>query len=369
MIAAPRFLLCAALALSAVAMPMVVSPAFAARLQPPFAAVLPSGAVSAAKLERCAAAPAPVVTLATSSRYVEDDPTKSSVDPARSAAYEAAIKPLRDFQSEVVGWANDTVRQPKKTEKAGCALLWMASWARAGALSSLSTRQSEFNRDQALSALALAYLQIADVEMQDATLKPAIVAWFRTLAAGVIRHYETEAGSMSRANNHRYFAALGVGAVAIAAQDEALFGWAMGTLEAAACAAEPSGALPLEMRRGSRALHYQLFAAGPLVMLAEMAAQNGRDPYAVCDAGLTRIVDFGLRSLEDPAAVEALAGEAQLALPPMAKRGSLLAWLAPYAHRFPASPAAAVLERIGRPSSTALGGNLSVLFPVPAGVR
>ncbi|MBL8583714.1 MAG: alginate lyase family protein [Rhizobiaceae bacterium] len=352
------------------AVPLVVAqPAATAGLVGPFAAELPSGAVSSKKLARCAAAPAPVVSLATTSRYVEDDPTKSAVDPARSAAYDAAVKPLRDFQSEVVGWANDGVRHPKKTQKGGCALVWVAAWAKAGALSALSTNQSEFNRDQALSSLALAYLQLADLAVEDAALKPAVVSWFRAMAADVVHHYDNEAGTMSRANNHRYFAALGVGAAAIAAQDEALFGWAMATLETAACAADPSGALPLEMQRGSRARHYQLFAAGPLVMLAEMAARNGRDPYALCDGGLTRIVEFGLRSLDDPSAVEALAGEAQIALPPLEKRGSLLAWLAPYASRFPESPAAGLLEKIGRPSSTALGGNLAVLFPAGPGVR
>ncbi len=352
------------------ALPMVVpTPASADSLKPPFAAALPTGRVAADQLARCMPAPPPVVSLATNSRYAESDPSKSEVDPERSAAYEEAIKPLRDFQSEIVGWANDTVRRPAKTERAGCAFIWLAEWAKAGALGSLGTRQAEFNRDQALSALALAYLQIAGVEPADDTLKPAIVAWFRVLAQDVVRHYETEAGEMSRANNHRYFAALGVGAAAVAAQDEALFSWAAETLRAAACSAEASGALPMEMRRGPRARHYQLFATGPLVVLAELAAQNGRNPYADCDGGLTRIVDFGLRSLADPSAIEDLAGTVQIALPPRDKRGALLAWLVPYALRFPQAPAGALLDGIGRPSSTALGGNQALLYPDGAHVR
>lgn len=339
-------------------------PARAAELKSPFAAVLPSGAVAADKLAKCAPPPAPVVVLATMSRYEQEDPTKSTIDPERAAAYEATVKPLRDFQSEVVGWANDVVRRPKKLDKAGCAFVWLGAWAKGGALQSPLTGQSAFNRDQALAALALAYLQIRNVEPDDKTLRPAILDWLGRLANGVIDHYESEAGEMSRANNHRYFAALAVGATAIAVEDERFFAWAVDTLDQAVCGTDSSGALPMEMRRGPRARDYQIFAAGPLVMLAEIAERNGVNAYGRCAGGLHRIIDFGLRSIVDPSAIERLTGVEQVDFPGPGKRGTRLAWLAPYVRRFPQTTWAELFGGIdGHPSSTALGGNLALLYP------
>jgi poly(beta-D-mannuronate) lyase len=297
------------------------------------------------------------------SRYAEDDPTRSKVDPARQAAYDAAIKPLRAFQSQVVEAANDAFADPKKAKKAACVLAWLKSWADRDALVDLAVdSQTQFNRDQAASSFGLAYLEVAGFEVADKTIRPAIAQWLRRLAAGTRRYYDHEAGEMSRANNHRYFGALAVAAAAVAADDAELFGWAMDTYEKGVCSATEAGALPMEMKRGSRARYYEAFALGPLVLLAEFAERNGIPAYGKCDRAMHRIVAFSVSSMSDPSAVEALASEKQMDLPDGKPPGSLVAWLAPYARRFPDEPPATMRADIGKMSSTALGGNLGLLY-------
>lgn len=350
-------------AAAAAALAVASSPAISRELVGPFGADLPVARVARVDLTECPPPPPPVVSLATLSRYAETDKTRSSVDPDRESTYERDIKPLRDFQAEVVGWANDVVRKPRDVAKAACAYTWLKAWAEAGALSELGTRQSEFNRDQALSALGLAYLQIRGIDVGTAIERSVIVDWLVGLAEDSVEHYEHEAGAMSRRNNHRSFAALGVAAAGVIAGERRLFDWSMAWLEQATCEAGTDGSLAPEMARGKRARDYQIFATGPLVLLAEFAEANGLGAYGWCGGRLHDVVAFSLASVDDPSAVEDLAGEQQLELPPADKLGSRVAWLVPYAQRFPDEDLERRLAALGRPSSTALGGNQNVLFP------
>jgi poly(beta-D-mannuronate) lyase len=245
-------------------------------------------------------------------------------------------------------------------DDAACALLWMSAWANQGALVSLPPGEGQFNRDQAFAGLGLAYLQIAAVEVEGFNPGPAIVAWLREAAQQARVHYETQAGSVSRMNNHRYYAAVAVAVAAIAAGDEGLFGWSMETLRKASCSAGVDGSLPLEMRRGSRAREYQMFATGPLIMLAELGASNGIETYEQCDRAVPRIVGFTLRSIDDPRAVEKHAEKRQQAIGEL--KGYRVAWLAPWLKRNPDRAWAQRVGNIGKLRLTSLGGDLSLLF-------
>ena len=63
---------------------------------------------------------------------------------------------------------------------------------------------------------------------------------------------------------------------------------------------QPNGALPLEMARGGRALHYHLYALAPLVLLAEFGEVNHLDLYAHANGAIHRLVDFSVAGLQDP---------------------------------------------------------------------
>lgn len=321
----------------------------------------PAGAATTEMLAACPQPPPPLKSLPTQSRYRPDDPTKSIVDPELAKAYDAAVQPMRDFQGQVVSWANSYFGRPeRKVEDAACALLWIYAWAREKALVSLPPGEGQFNRDQAFAGLGLAYLQIAAVDVEGLEPAPTIVAWLKEAAEQARVHYESEAGRVSRMNNHRYYAAVAVAVAGIAALDEDLFAWGMDTLSRAVCSAGVDGSLPLEMERGARAREYQMFATGPLVMLAELGASNGIATYEECDNSLARIVAFTLRSIDDPGPIEKLAEEPQQAIGEL--KGYRVAWLAPWLKRNPDPMWEQRIGRIGKLRLTSLGGDLYLLF-------
>jgi poly(beta-D-mannuronate) lyase len=121
------------------------------------------------------------------------------------------------------------------------------------------------------------------------------------------------------------------------------------------------GSLPLETERGARALWYQRQAIASLVTIAEIAAVQGYDLYALEVEGrsLHRAIEFLARALERPELVLPYAranekpGEFTNYLVQdrsfMQRRGHqrhYMAWLEPYRARFPEREATRALTRL-----------------------
>src|SRR5271165_5043136 len=96
---------------------------------------------------------------------------------------------------------------------------------------------------------------------------------------------EAKGGAWSQ-NNHYYWAGVELGAVGIEANDRSDFDWAIKAAGEGIARIRPDGTLPQEMRRGKRALHYHLYAAAPLVMIAELGYPNGIDLYTEREGAL-----------------------------------------------------------------------------------
>lgn len=148
------------------------------------------------------------------------------------------------------------------------------------------------------------------------------------------------------------------------------------------------GSLPLETRRGARALWYQRHAIASLVAIAEMAAVQGRDLYAeeIDGRSLHRAIRFLLDAIDDPRRVAAYAAadvNPRIGGDPLAQDLSFLeprghgrhymAWAEIYMARFPARPEAqrlAALLRRARPEFRPMlddysGGNTTCFFAPP----
>jgi poly(beta-D-mannuronate) lyase len=70
--------------------------------------------------------------------------------------------------------------------------------------------------------------------------------------------------------------------------------------------------LPLERARGTRALHYHLFALTPRAFLAEIAERRGTEAlYLLRHGSLRRLAARSLAGLDDPAWFAARAGAPQ----------------------------------------------------------
>ncbi|MCU0831681.1 MAG: alginate lyase family protein [Rhizobiaceae bacterium] len=251
----------------------------------------------------------PVIALSLVSRYGNDDSRRDDIDEEADAAFQAGMKPVREYQRAVVKLANK-FSEKFRLHDAQCALTWLHAWAEADALREMGNHTAEYKRGTTLASLALSHAQIRSAVADDP--RTAVVdAWLVRTAMRVRDHYDALTARRSRANNHRYWAGLAVGAAATVGQDRTLFAWAVDTLRMGACAATAEGALPLELERGKKAREYHFHALNALVPLAEIAAVNGVDAYGLCDNGIKRIVEYAIRSISDPSAVEAAADAKQ----------------------------------------------------------
>lgn len=231
--------------------------------------------------QACDAPPPARIDIEANSYY--SDKNHSVVDPVKRAQNIANTKPIEDFLSHVAQDANG--------RDAACALTWLASWGEQKAmLGKLSSEQAYYVRKWTLSGMALNYARIKPqaTPAQRATIE----GWFKMLADGTIAHSDAKKGTR---NNHYYWEGLAVTAVGGVTGDARYLDWGRKVLDHALGQMEPDGALPAEMERAVKALHYQVYAATPLVFIASIL--DVRDPR------LDTLVAFTVAGSADPSGI------------------------------------------------------------------
>ena len=163
--------------------------------------------------------------------------------------------------------------------------------------------------------------------------------WTRTR---LLRHAKNQAGKRC-IQQPRVLGGLALAAEGVADNDRDGFKWGIATYQMGVDAIQPDGTLTAEMNRGQRALHYHLYALGPLVMLAEFGAANGMDLYAEDSGAIDRLVKFCTAGLEDPSILEKRTGVAQVYSLPYS--GLDIGWAVPYVNRFPDAQLSALLAK------------------------
>ncbi|MFC3077615.1 alginate lyase family protein [Phenylobacterium terrae] len=335
-----------------------------ADLRPPFQTLPPEKLV---KLDRDVETPEPVIRLSGDSRYVREDPARADVDPDAAEAYERAVAPLRTFEREVVRHANRYVRSkgetPAHAGRAG-GMLWR--WAKADALDEMKSDTAHFNRSASVAALSLAWMQVREAIDPEDEGRREIEKWFDRRGDEVRDYYdEKDPDQRSTRNNHRYWAGLAAAGAGVAAGSSRLLEWGLESGEVGLRQVDRDGALPLELSRGKRALYYHAYALGPLMMLAEIGARNGRSLYDFQGGALHRLVRFTLRGIEEPERVAAKAGAPQ---EPLGRDGGPfdagdVAWLEIYDARYrDRNPWARRMAELRPLTYTRLGGDMTLLF-------
>jgi poly(beta-D-mannuronate) lyase len=306
---------------------------------------------------------APVITLDTQSKYKQDDTQRATIDEDAEETYSEAVEPLRVYGRNLVKIANAYVKSnPKNTAAAACALTWLDAWASANAMTDMRSKQAQFNLSRALSGFALAYMQVRNAPALDNDQKRRVESWLKSLGQQLVGPMDKNKGTSGR-NNHRYWAGLGAAAAGLASDDKQLTRWGFDSARIGLAQITPDGTLPLEMKRGKRARDYHIFAADPLVTIAELARSQGIDLYAEHDGALRRLVDRVIASLDDPAFFEKATGTKQEAYPGDGTvPSSRIAWLEIHQSRHPSPEAEAVLSKKRPTSSTEIGGNTTLLF-------
>lgn len=285
------------------------------------------------------------------------DSKSSVIDPAKWQAYVASSGPIKNLGNQAVA-AADVYRTTGSRSAAHCTLRMLTTAAADGVLTGkMSSHQAYFVQGWVVGGLAIAYLKVRDSGFVSAEEAASIANWMRAVTHQTMDFYDAaraKPGSESQ-NNHLYWAGVQVAAVAIAVNDRSMFDWAMATYKNGVAQISPEGTLPLEMRRGQRALHYHLYAIAPLVYLAEFGEDNGLDLYAENGHALQRLVDRSIAGLAGSGYFDSATGIKQ-DTPHGAPTAEEISWAKVYVQRFPNAQMSSLIAQASSLSYMYLGG-------------
>jgi hypothetical protein len=271
-----------------------------------------------------------------------------------------------DFEHRVTAGMNQWLVTSSKAE-AQCAQQQIDTWAQANTLLDYDPKESSqawFQVEWTLSAIAISESVLVNERSLDKAVVKRDIAWMNKVAHRTVEF--DKAGTQK--NNHHYWRGLAAIAVGVISSDNDLFNWGVATYKEAIDELDQRGALPKEMARHERAIHYQSFALQPLVPLAAFAEQQGvplmhyRSPSGktIADA-----VDFFGSAMADPSIIKAYTPEDQL----LGGEGKdFYAFAEIYSSYYPQLPAS-VAKGLEKPSVAArIGGNMTVVDGyVPSG--
>jgi poly(beta-D-mannuronate) lyase len=271
------------------------------------------------------------------------DSHASVIDPAKEAAYEKASEgPTHLGQS--AGLAADAYLSKGSKAAAACVYSLLDAAAKADAWAGeMPHFQDVYVQNWMLSGTAIPYLKVrnsrAGTPQQDAEIQQ----WFRRLSERVQTYFDKGKGhpGSDAYNNHLYWAGLALAAEGVADNDQNAFLWGIATYYQGVGSIQSDGSLVAEMNRAGMALHYQLYALAPLIMLAELGEANGVDMYNVNHGAIHRLVKFDLAALQDPAIIAKRTGVQQNTSAPYS--GNEIGWAVPYVKRFPDAQLSALI--------------------------
>lgn len=292
----------------------------------------------------------------TTDRFYSD--AKSSIiDPEKWKAYVVTSGPYKELGQRIVD-AADAYRTTGSRAAVECAVQHMQVAAKDGVFTGkMSSNQAYYVQGWVIGAIAIAYLKVRGSGLISAEQSHEILPWIVSVVRQTMDYYDAlrQKGTGDGENNHLYWAGVEVSAAGIAANDRKLFEWGIETYHVGVAQIEPDGSLPLEMKRGQRALHYHLYALAPLVYLAEFGEDNGLDLYAERNYALKKLVALSTQGMEDNSFFVKEAGIAQDTPkgPPTAEE---ISWAKLYVSRFPDPGISQLLAKASSLSYMYLGG-------------
>lgn len=291
--------------------------------------------------------------------YKKSDPHRATVDRESRNKYEAQVRDLRRFESDLVSMSNAWLRAGDLAA-ARCATGWLQDWAQNGALLGKANSQGNFVRQWVLATLSSAWLQLRAAPRTPEQEKE-IEKWLASVAKTVVARNSGNVDAVSRQNNHLYWAAWAVTVTGIALDRREFYEWGVSQAKYALhVQVDGRNVLPLEMDRRSRALQYHVFALAPLVMIAETALRNGEDLYKANDRALQRLVRRSFDGIRNPAWFEKETGAAQE--PAAHMYSGHFSWMEAYNARFPDAAMQAWLEKKRPVFFPRTGGDMTLLF-------
>jgi poly(beta-D-mannuronate) lyase len=286
--------------------------------------------------------------------YRLDDPSHSIIDPVRQAAYNHASENVKGAGLAIVA-AADNFRKTGSRAAALCSLSLIHALAAQNSMDGkMSSNQAYYVQGWVAGAIAIAYLKVRGYGFSSPQNDSSSAAWLKRIADQTKSFYAAPKEGDSNRNNHFYWAGIEISAIGVLADDQDDFDWGMKAYANGVDRLQPDGTLPLEMRRGSRALHYHLYALAPLVLLAEFGETNGIDLYAQDNGALHRLANTSVHGLIDPTLFERATGVMQEV--PAHPTGDEIGWAPPYLRRFPSADLKSFVTNASSLSVYYLGG-------------
>ena len=251
--------------------------------------------VNAADHDTCQGIPATVIELSHGSRYKASSKTKGVVDAKRNAAVNASLAPVDDFIRILSREANRASKHAGASPNARCAIHMLARWAEDDGLSRLS-KNAEMTIGARLAGIVLSYSQVS--QYASAEERRLIDSWIGRRLEEQVAYWDSKAPRNARRGNLKAWAALAVLAGAVEQRNHRLLHWAHESTLKILCSVDADGALPREMERGERALHYQIHALAPLVSSVALFERHGISVKNTCNEAIKRAVWYAVRDLD-----------------------------------------------------------------------
>src|SRR5580698_3361282 len=286
------------------------------------------------------------------------------VNPAEAPA----TRPYNEFEHRVTAGMNQWLVTSSKQE-AVCAQQQIDAWTQAGALHECDPKESSqawYQVEWTLSSIAISESVLLNDSSLDSAQVKRDVQWMNKVAHRTVDF--DKAGKQT--NNHHYWRGLAAVSTGVISSDNDLFSWGVSVFKQGIDELDQRGALPQEMARHERAIHYQSFALQPLIPLAEFAERQHVPLYAYkSPTGHTvkEAVNFLGAALANPDIIKNYTPDTQMI---DEKGGDFFSFAEFYSHHVsPADIPATILDGLKKTTfATRIGGSTTVIdgFVPPA---
>lgn len=269
--------------------------------------------------------------------------------PQRIATREALTRPLHSYLGQLANMANVAIQARGADQDAAriCVLRWLEAWARDGALTgNVSRPDGWYERMWTVVTLGEIYLQLFPGQAMPPPPSPMVTSWLREMTSPLRELFPDSAPNK---NNLFYWAGLAGIVVGTVAQDRDLYEWGRRLIDDGLSAINADGYLPLELKRGPRALSYHAYAASALMQAAAFMQANGEKPFEQRNRALVRLAKRVFAGFADPSDFVKRAGEPQEIMPRAAQ--VTFGWIEIY-HSITKDPEAEPWLRTLRPFKT-----------------
>lgn len=259
----------------------------------------------------CRTIMAPAVSIATVSKYNQNDTSRSEQSETSAAVRNEILKPIRKSIADLSRMVANDMDPQLQIANAKCFQLNLVNWAEAKALTQMESTDAYLTRDRFMSEIALNLISSQKIHPMNRISQDKIFEWLGSVATSTIEFYQYRAGNKVKINNHRYWAGLAVGSIGYAIASDKFKNWGTRSYQIGVCQVDATGYLPLELSRGDLALDYHVYALRPLQAFASLASDYGDSVDGKCGDGLKRLRSQTLASMKDASAINALTGVMQ----------------------------------------------------------